>query len=52
MLIVGWERMGVGDNCEVAGSISGDDACLFVVKNRMLGRDFAFLMILQMADIV
>ena len=52
VLIAGWERIGVGDNCEVAGSISGDDACLFLVKNRMLGRDFAFLMILRIADIV
>ena len=46
MLIFGLERVGVGDNCEVASLISGDDACRFLVKNRMLGRDFAFLMIL------
>ena len=50
VLVAGWERMGVGDNCEVASLISGDDACRFLVKNRMLGRDFAFLMILWMAD--
>ena len=50
MLIVGWERMGVGDNCEVGGSILGDDVCHFLVKNRMVGRDFAFLMMLRMAD--
>ena len=45
-----FERVGVGDNCEVGGSISGDDVCRFLVKNRMVGRDFAFLMILRMAD--
>ena len=52
VLIAGWDRMGVDNNGEVAGSIAGDDACLFLVKNQMLGRDFAFFMILQIADIV
>ena len=46
MLIFGLERVGVGDNCEVGGSILGDDVCRFLVKNQMVGRDFAFLMIL------
>ena len=50
MLILGSERMGVCDGCEVGGSISGDDVCRFFVKNRRLGRDFAFVMILRMAD--
>ena len=52
VLISGWDRIGLGDNCEVGGSISGDDVCCFLVKNRMVGRDFAFLMMLRMVDIV
>ena len=52
MSITGWEIMGVGDNDDVAGLIAGDDVCLFFVRNRMLGRDFAFFMILQIADIM
>ena len=51
MLISGWERIGVGDSCEVGGLISGGDDCRFLVKNCMVGRDFAFLMMLRIADI-
>ena len=46
MLISGWERIGVGDICEVGGSISDGDVCRFLVRNRKAGRDFAFLMML------
>ena len=50
MLILGSERMGVCDGCEVGGSISGGDVCRFLVKIRKAGRDLAFLMMFRIVD--
>ena len=52
MLILGWEWIGLSGGCEVGGSISCGEVCRFLVKIRKAGRDFAFVMILRMVDIL
>ena len=49
MSITGWEIMGVGNNGDMTGSITGDDVFLFLVRNRRLGRDFAFFMMYELS---